>query len=56
MIPGPKDVFNDLFICYQDLSDYIGLLNIKREFLGEPALIKCEKAEIYCKKARLLVQ
>ena len=33
-------VLNDSFVCYQDLSDYDGLENIKQEFHGDPALKK----------------
>ena len=40
MMSCPTDVSNDLFVFYQDLSDYAGPENIKRGFHGEPALKK----------------
>ena len=40
MMSRPTDVFNDYFVCYQDLSEYVGLANIERGFHGEPALNK----------------
>ena len=40
MVSPPKDVLNDSFVCYQDLSEYVGLENIERGFHGEPALKK----------------
>ena len=36
----PTDVLNDSFVCYQDLSEYVGLENIWQGFHGEPALKK----------------
>ena len=38
MMSRPKDVLNDSFVCYQDLSEYVCLLNIEQGFHGEPAL------------------
>ena len=40
MMSRPTDVSNDSFVCYQDLSEYVGLENIKQGFDGEPALKK----------------
>ena len=40
MMSRPSDVLNDSFVCYQDLSEYVGLENIERGFHGEPALKK----------------
>ena len=31
------------FVCYQDRSEYVGLLNIEQWFHSEPALTKCDK-------------
>ena len=36
MMSRPKDVLNDSFVCYKDLSGYVGLSNIKQEFHSEP--------------------
>ena len=30
MMSGPPDVLNDIFVCYQDYSEYIDLSNIKQ--------------------------
>ena len=46
MMSRPTDVLNDSFVCYQDLSEYVGLENIKRGFHGEPALKKHYKIKI----------
>ena len=40
MMSRPTDVLNDSFVCYQDLSEYVGLENIWRGFHCEPALKK----------------
>ena len=40
MMSRPTDVSNDSSVCYQDLSEYVGLENIKQGFHGEPALKK----------------
>ena len=40
MMSRPTDVLNDSFVSHQDLSEYVGLANIKRGFHGEPALKK----------------
>ena len=40
MISRPTDFLNDSFVCYQDLSEYVGLENIEQGFHGEPALKK----------------
>ena len=40
MMSRPADVLNDSFVCYQDLSEYVGLENIKEGFHGEPAFQK----------------
>ena len=31
MMSGPKDVLNDYFVCYLELSEYVGLLNIAKK-------------------------
>ena len=36
----PTNISNDSFVCYQPLSEYVGLEHIKRGFHGEPALKK----------------
>ena len=36
MMSRPEDVSNDSFVGYQDLSEYVGLSNIKQGFYGEP--------------------
>ena len=46
MMSRPTDVSNDSFVCYQDLSEYVGLENIERGFHGEPALKKHYKTLI----------
>ena len=38
MMSRPTDVLNDSFVCYQDLSLYVGLENTYQGFHGEPAL------------------
>ena len=38
MMSRTTDVLNDAFVCYQNLSEYVGLENIKRGFHGESAL------------------
>ena len=38
MMSRPKDVSSDSFVRYQNLSEYVGLKNIKQGFHGEPAL------------------
>ena len=43
MMSRPTYVLNDLFVSYQDLSEYYGLLNIEQGFYGEPSLNKCGK-------------
>ena len=40
MMSRPTDFLNDFFVCYQDLSVYVGLANIEQGFHGEPALKK----------------
>ena len=40
MMSHPNDVLNDSFVSYQDLSEYVGLSNIKRGFPGEAVLKK----------------
>ena len=40
MMSRPTDVSNDSFVCYQDLSEYVGLESFLLEFHGEPALKK----------------
>ena len=40
MMSRPTNVLNDSFVSHQDLSEYVGLANIKRGFHGEPALKK----------------
>ena len=40
MMSHPNDVSNDSFVCYKDLSEYVGLENILQGFHGEPALKK----------------
>ena len=40
MMSRPKDVLNGSFVCYQDLSEYVGLENIEQGFHDEPALKK----------------
>ena len=40
MMSRPTDVLNDSFVCYQDLSEYVGFENIKEGVHGEPALKK----------------
>ena len=40
MMSRPTDILNDSFVCYQDLSKYVGLENIEQGFHGEPALKK----------------
>ena len=40
MMSRTKDVLNDSFVCYQNLSEYIGILNIKQGFHGKPSLKK----------------
>ena len=47
MMSHPKDVSTDSFVCYQVLSKYVGLGNIKQEFHGEPALKKHYKTLIW---------
>ena len=37
-----QDILNDSFICWQDVSEYVGFRNIERGFHGEPALKKCD--------------
>ena len=46
MMSRPNNDFNDSFVCYQDLSEYVGLSNIEWGFHGEPALKKHNKTEI----------
>ena len=46
MMSRPTVVFNDFFVCYQDLSEYVGLENIKQGFHGEPAFKKHYKTLI----------
>ena len=36
----PNDVSNDSFVCYKDLLEYVGLLNIEQGFHGQPELKK----------------
>ena len=43
MMSRPTDVLNEPFVCYQDLSEYVGRENIERGFQGEPALKKITK-------------
>ena len=38
MMSRQTDVLNDCFVCYQDLSEYVGLENIEQGFHGEPSL------------------
>ena len=40
MMSRPTDVWNEFIVCYQDLSEYVGLVNIEQGFHGEPALEK----------------
>ena len=40
MTSRQTDVLNDSFVCYQDLSEYVGPKNIEQRFPGEPALKK----------------
>ena len=35
-----QDISNDSFVCYQDLSEYVGLENIKQGYHSELALKK----------------
>ena len=37
MMSRPTYVSNDSFVCYRDLSEYVGLEDIEREFHDEPA-------------------
>ena len=43
MMSRPTDVLNEPFVCYQDLSEYVGRENIERGFPGEPALKRITK-------------
>ena len=43
MMSHPKDVLKHFFVCYKNILEYIGLLNIEQGFHGEPGLNKCEK-------------
>ena len=36
----PKYVLNDSFVCYQDLSEYVGPRHIELGFHGEQAVKK----------------
>ena len=40
MMARPTDVLNDSLVCYQDLSEYVGLENLERGFHGEQELKK----------------
>ena len=40
MMSRQTDVSNDSVVCYQDLSEYAGVENMKQGFYGEPALKK----------------
>ena len=40
MMSHPNDVSNDSFVCYKDLSEYVGLSNIEQRLHGELALTK----------------
>ena len=40
MMSRPTYVLNDSFVFYQDLSEYVGLENIKQGFHGDSALKK----------------
>ena len=43
MMSRPTDVLNDSFVGYQDLSEYVGLENLKQGFHGDEALKKYYK-------------
>ena len=49
MMSGPRDVSNDSFVCYQDLSEYVGPGNNKRGFHGKPTLKKIDEVEFQIK-------
>ena len=40
MMSRPTDVLDNSFVCYQDLSEYVGLENIEQGFHCEPAVKK----------------
>ena len=42
MMSPPTGVFNDFFIYFQDLSEYVGVSNIGQGFYGVPVLNKCD--------------
>ena len=47
MMSRTTDVLIDSFVCYQDLSEYVGLENIKRGFHGELQLHLALQQDIF---------
>ena len=45
LMSRPTDILNDFFVCYQDLSEYVGFENIEQGFCGEPALKSITKPQ-----------